>query len=300
MPANPPRRLIVPARSLFDSMEAEALHALPWRRDIEAVERERPELIVEREGNVLLADVAGYTGRLHYSFRSEREFAGLFPTMFESLLPRLRRATHVETVRFRLEHNPARPVIEPVLRKLWFSPSRDWLRFGIQRRAVAPVPSGVRFRAAAAADADEMSRIDRECFPDTPMPVEFLVQRLRTGDSQGELAIARGEIVGYCTSSSPDPVRGFIETLAVREAARGGGIGAALTARALKRLFRGGAKGVELTTDQGNGPAIRLYQRLGFRQTRAGRDYSRLADAKAIARLKRESHGTLIKFGGWR
>jgi ribosomal protein S18 acetylase RimI-like enzyme len=300
MPANPPRRLIVPARSLYDSMAAEALHSLPWRRDIEDAERDRPELIVEREGNVLLADVAGYTGRLHYSFRSERDFAGLFPAMFETLVPRLRRASHVETVRFRLEHNPARPVIEPVLRKLWFSPSRDWLRFGIERPAVAAAPPGVRFRAATAADAEEMSGIDRECFPNTPMPVEFLVQRLRTGDSQGELAIARGEIVGYCTSSSPDPGSGFIDTLAVREAARGGGVGAALTARVLKRLLRGGAKSVALTTDQDNGPAIRLYQRLGFRQTRAGRDYSRPADTKAIARLKRENQGTLIKFGGWR
>jgi ribosomal protein S18 acetylase RimI-like enzyme len=86
----------------------------------------------------------------------------------------------------------------------------------------------------------------------------------------------------------------------VRDEYRGRGIGAALTVRAAKRLFAAGVARVGLTTDVDNGDAIRLYVRLGFKQTEAGRDYTRPVDAAAIEQLKTESQGTFIKFGGWR
>jgi hypothetical protein len=40
--------------------------------------------------------------------------------------------------------------------------------------------------------------------------------------------------------------------------------------------------------------------RLGFKQTTAGRDYTRPTDPRAITRIKKTSEGTLIRFGGWR
>ena len=98
----------------------------------------------------------------------------------------------------------------------------------------------------------------------------------------------------------PEPGQGYINVLAVAEQHRGTGIGAALTTRAAKRLFTEGAQAVDLQTDDSNGDAIRLYIRLGFKQTRAGRDYTRPIDAKSIETLKAQKQGTLIRFGGWR
>jgi hypothetical protein len=43
-----------------------------------------------------------------------------------------------------------------------------------------------------------------------------------------------------------------------------------------------------------------LYVRLGFKQTLAGRDYSRPTDPREIKAMKIAGEGTLIRFGGWR
>ena len=296
------RRLAPPARvSLYDEMAAHALHALYFRRDIERVEREHPELIVRDGANVLLAQPAG-AAKLAYSYESDRAFTDLFPSMLDVLLPRARRALRADSVRFRLSHSPSRPLVEPVLKRLLFQPTRDWMEFELAR-ASAPKPpalSGVRFRDASADDAEAVARIDRAAFPDTPMPIPAYRALIESGEEQALLALRRGEVVGFCSYARHDPGAGYIHTLAVAEAARREGIGEALTARVLKRLFAAGAGRVTLTTDDDNTPAIRLYLKLGFRQTRAGRDYERPADPKAVERLAKQSQGTLIKFGGWR
>ena len=296
------RRLAPPARvSLYDEMAAQALHALYFRRDIERVEREHPELIVRDGANVLLAQPAG-AAKLAYSYESDRAFTELFPPMLDVLLPRARRALRADTVRFRLSHSPSRPLVEPVLKRLLFQPKRDWMEFEITRGAASrpPALSGVRFRDASADDAEAVARIDREAFPDTPMPLSAYRALIESGEEPALLALRRGEAVGLCSYAQHDPGAGYIHTLAVAEAARREGIGQALTARVLKRLFSDGAERVALTTDGDNTPAIRLYLKLGFRQTRAGRDYERPADPKAVERLLKRSQGTLIKFGGWR
>ncbi len=296
------RRLTPPAGiSLYDEMAAQALHALYFRRDIARVQREHPELIVRDGPNVLLAQPAG-SAKLAYSYESDRAFTELFPPMLDELLPRIRRGLRADSVRFRLSHSPSRPLVEPVLKRLHFQPKRDWLEFEISR-ASSPKPAalpGVRFRDATPDDADAIARIDREAFPDTPMPLATHRALIESGDESALLALRRGDAVAVCSYAQHDPGAGYIHTLATAEAARREGIGEALTARALKCLFADGAERVTLLTEGDNTPAIRLYLKLGFRQTRAGRDYERPADPKAVERLAKRSQGTLIKFGGWR
>ncbi|MEX2246034.1 MAG: GNAT family N-acetyltransferase [Dehalococcoidia bacterium] len=302
MPVRPLRRLQKPTPTLYDEMTEQALHSVVWRADFAQVEREHPELILRRGTNVLAAAVVGRaTLPLAYSFAGDRDFIELFPEMFAQLLTRLRRVG-AEQVRFRLMHSPSRPRVEPVLKNLWFKPSRDWLEFSIERAPAAGAHTGVRLRPAKPGEidgiVDEIARIDRESFPNTPMTVADLRFALR--DQQLLLAVAGRRIAGFCTYWQRDPGRGYIGTLAVSGEYRGRGIGAALTVRAVRDLIRAGADRVGLTTDQDNTAAIRLYLKLGFRQSRAGRDYTRPTSDAQVRRQQERTRGTLIKFGGWR
>jgi ribosomal protein S18 acetylase RimI-like enzyme len=64
----------------------------------------------------------------------------------------------------------------------------------------------------------------------------------------------------------PTGVRAWIHDVVVDEAARGRGVGEALTREALSQATDAGAISVELTTRQERGAANRLYRRLGFEQ----------------------------------
>src|SRR6478672_4563294 len=155
MAVRPIRRLAVPSGpSLHDRLGAQALHQVYWRRDLDRVEREHPELVVERQGNILAA-VASGDAKLAYAFTSEIAFVEYFAPMLEQLLPRIRRALAADTTRFRLSHNPSRPIVEPVLKRAWFTPTRRWIEFATERRALSPpaAPRGIKFREAAPADA---------------------------------------------------------------------------------------------------------------------------------------------------
>lgn len=88
------------------------------------------------------------------------------------------------------------------------------------------------------------------------------------------LFVARrgGTIVGSLTLAVfrlPTGMRAWIEDVVVDEAARGAGVGAALTVAAIDRARRAGARTVDLTSRPSREAANRLYQRLGFelRQT---------------------------------
>jgi [ribosomal protein S18]-alanine N-acetyltransferase len=294
------RRIDVAAgETLFDEISSHVLSTAWSRGEIEQAVRTHPDLIVRRGDNVLLAIESG---GLAYGFESQSAFIDEFAGMFQELLPRVRRETDVDSVRFRLTHNPARPIVEPVLRNLWFMPLRSWLGFSLSKKTALPrivAVKGVTFRDGGMDDLDEMVRIDRECFPDTPLPAPAVRRAIERGD-RVIVADSDGRVAGYVFYRRTADEEGYIWVLAVGRDARGRGIGAALTVRAAKRLFGEGVDHVDLKTEDNNSDAIRLYRRLGFRQTTAGRDYSRPTDPRAISRIKRSSEGTLIRFGGWR
>jgi len=301
MALKPVRRIAAPAGpSLYDVMRLQALSCAWSRDDLARIERRYPDLILRRDGDVL---AALDSGNLAYSFASDRSFIERFEQMFQQLLPRLRRALpDAETVRFRLTHSPSRPVVEPILRRLWFSPARAWLAFSLDKKAPLPklTPiSGVKFRDATVADLPQLVRIDREAFPDTPLPSGVMRKRLKQGE-RVIIATAGAKAAGSAWFHVDGEGDGYIRIIAVGNDFRGRGVGAALTVRAAKKLFAEGAQRVGLRTDEDNAGAIRLYRRLGFRQTDAGRDYTRPTDPRAIARLKKTSEGTFIRFGGWR
>src|SRR6266508_1103156 len=91
------------------------------------------------------------------------------------------------------------------------------------------------------------------------------------------LLVARdgGAIVGMLTLvvfPIPTGLRARIEDVVVDEAARGRGVGEALTREALRLAATAGARSVDLTSRPSREDAIRLYRRLGFEE-RASRVY---------------------------
>jgi ribosomal protein S18 acetylase RimI-like enzyme len=301
MPPERPRRLLVPVASLYDEISRQALSAAWSRADCDAVEREHPALVIRHQGNVL-ATVQRDPAGLAYAFRSNSDFIDYFPGMFEQLLPRVRRELGSDTIRFRLEYNPARPVVEPVLKNLYFAPGKPWLGFTLVKKTplpkLAPL-SGVKFRAGGIDDVDALVRIDRAAFPDTPLRASALRERIAAGE-QVLVATVKDGVIGCALYSQTAAEGGYLWIVAVLPEHQGRGIGAALTARAAKAMFAAGAAEVRLKTDDDNGTAIRLYMRLGFRQTTAGGDYSRPTDPRAITRIKKLREGTLVRFGDWR
>ena len=83
------------------------------------------------------------------------------------------------------------------------------------------------------------------------------------------MLIARvdGEIVGTLTLVTfpiPTGLRAWIEDVVVDAAARGQGVGAALTLEAVRLAGADGARTVDLTSRPSREAANRLYERLGF------------------------------------
>jgi ribosomal protein S18 acetylase RimI-like enzyme len=81
------------------------------------------------------------------------------------------------------------------------------------------------------------------------------------------VARSHGAIVGMLTLVTfplPSGLRARIEDVVVDQAARGQGIGTAMTNAALRLAQRQGARSVDLTSRPSRVAANRLYQQLGF------------------------------------
>lgn len=299
MAIKPLRRLQVDTgASLYDRLSAGVLNYAATRAEIDETEHSHPALVVERQGDLLTAYGVG-TASLAYSYGNQSAFTDHFPAMFEVLLPKLRHDLRADTVRFRLTHSPARTVVDPVLRRLSFTPRKPWLGFSLPAAKLPKLPAtkGVTYREGGDGDIDDVIQLDRECFPDSPMPSDLL--RRFVARDRLLLAVAGSDVAGMALHAL-EPDCGYLTILAVAEAYRGQGIGAALTLRVARALFAEGASRIDLKTDEDNAAAIRLYRGLGFAQESAGRDYERPTDPKVIAAMQKASEGTLIRFGGWR
>lgn len=70
-------------------------------------------------------------------------------------------------------------------------------------------------------------------------------------------------VVGYAVTGRAGP-RGYLQRLAVAPGHQRGGTGTALVLDGLRWLRRWGAREVLVNTQEGNEPAVQLYQALGF------------------------------------
>ena len=99
-------------------------------------------------------------------------------------------------------------------------------------------------------------------------PDQAAVQRIVSSEAITLLAARLdGQIVGLLTLAMfpiPTGFRAWIEDVIVDEAARGQGVGEALTKKALDLAEAAGARTVDLTSRPSREAAGRLYERVGF------------------------------------
>ncbi|MFC9757707.1 GNAT family N-acetyltransferase [Streptomyces sp. NPDC056921] len=96
---------------------------------------------------------------------------------------------------------------------------------------------------------------------------ESVAALLRSDANTLLVARVEGRVVGMLTLilfPLPTGLRGRIEDVVVDGAARGHGVGAALTEEALRLAEVAGARTVDLTSRPSRQAANRLYERLGF------------------------------------
>ena len=101
-----------------------------------------------------------------------------------------------------------------------------------------------------------------------PLDAASLARLAAWQGNQLLLARVEGEIMGALTLVMfpiPTGLRAWIEDVVVDEAARGRGVGAALTQEAVRLARAAGARTVDLTSRPSREAANRLYERLGFR-----------------------------------
>jgi len=118
---------------------------------------------------------------------------------------------------------------------------------------------------------DAFTRLIPQLSSSNPPPTAAEVAAMVRSDASVVL-VARvggdvGPVVGSLTLALfriPTGVRAWIEDVVVDEAARGRGVGEALTLHALDRARAAGARTVDLTSRPSREAANRLYRRLGF------------------------------------
>jgi ribosomal protein S18 acetylase RimI-like enzyme len=113
---------------------------------------------------------------------------------------------------------------------------------------------------------EAMARLVPQLSSASPPDAAALATMISGGST---LFVARvdGRILGSLTLvfyRIPTGLKAWIEDVVVDEAARGLGIGEALSVAALEEARRHGAKYVSLSSRPSRGAANRLYQRLGF------------------------------------
>jgi len=113
-------------------------------------------------------------------------------------------------------------------------------------------------------DAESMSQVHAEGFSRAWGPHEFAeLMAQRTVFGYAARKEGDRELLGFVLARLAGG-EGEILTIAVKGACRGRGLGWLLMDAVLRALHRERAEALFLEVDENNGPAVRLYRRLGF------------------------------------
>lgn len=168
--------------------------------------------------------------------------------------------------------------------------------FGPDEPVAPTLPSGIRIRQAIAREDDRaIHAAQDEAFADHfgnlarshDDWLHFMTKIIPYDPSLWFLAVEGDQIVGtaLCLIEAPGrPELGWVNTLGVRPAWRGRGLGTALLLHAFAELHQRGKRHVGLGVDsQSLTGATRLYERAGMHVTRDERSYARvLRDGREI------------------
>ena len=148
---------------------------------------------------------------------------------------------------------------------------RNWWAFRAPVRPPVPEVGGGWARTPIDAFILDGLRSKKLAPSAPPVDRDALVRVLGCDATTVLVARLDGRIAGTLTLVAlpvPSGVRARIEDVVVDEAARGRGVGAALTLAAVQAARAAGARTVELTSRPSREAANRLYSRLGFQPRR--------------------------------
>lgn len=135
----------------------------------------------------------------------------------------------------------------------------------------AAAPPGVTFRAFTDADADALLAVNAAAFADHPEQGTFAAADLRARQAESwwdpaGLIVAEDAagLVGFHWTKRHDAATGEVYVIGVHPRAHGRGLGGALLDAGLAHLAGAGCERVILYVESDN-PAVRLYERAGFR-----------------------------------
>ncbi len=120
----------------------------------------------------------------------------------------------------------------------------------------------MRIRPAELRDLIFIVELGSGSFPYIENPFEFFLRRIK--ESHVFVAVEGGEVIGFVDVELRGE-EGVVEGIAVKEEYRGLGVGKRLLSAALAFLAYLGVKRIRLMTLEGNIPARRLYESLGFK-----------------------------------
>lgn len=120
-------------------------------------------------------------------------------------------------------------------------------------------------------DLDAVMRIERSCFA-PPWKREDFAAHLQADYARLFVAEREADLIGYVDLLSAAD-QGDIANIAVREDARGGGVGSALLLAALNAARELGLVEIFLEVRTSNEAAIRMYERASFSQIGTRRAY---------------------------
>ena len=158
----------------------------------------------------------------------------------------------------------------------------SWSKVLLQRPATMPVvdhalAAGFAIRSLAGkGEIEAYVRLHRAVFGTENMTAEWRARTLRRPEYRSDLDLVAvapdGRLAAFCVcwlnTDSEGQSSGQVEPLGVREDFRGLGLGRAILAEGLRRLYRFGADTVYVETDVQRSAALELYEAVGFRVLR--------------------------------
>lgn len=132
------------------------------------------------------------------------------------------------------------------------------------------LPAGVRLRAYRPSDLPALHDVDQKAFSGVWMYSLPVLKAALAQAASVTIAEAEGRVAGYQLSTA-SALGAHLARLAVRPELQGRGYGRALVEHLLHEFGRQGYGRVSVNTQEDNAPSLRLYRRLGFRDT--GQDY---------------------------
>jgi ribosomal protein S18 acetylase RimI-like enzyme len=300
------RRLEKPAQgSLAEWLRKSPVHSFAmveddWRR----LDRGEGHVVASDEGGVvaLLPQVDGL--RLHYGFASLEAFRNDFPPLLERAAKAAQGEEVIRRIDLQFADLPNRTFVEPVLSACGFAFLEEWLEMilpEVPPDAASPsFPRGYRLRPLVEADAEAFVKLSEVAYGGPPAPLARVREYIATADAMRGVEAAGGEIVGAVRLSKESAATGYVDDLAVHPEHHNLGLGSALMRWAVAWLAGQGLRRGRLHVRTDNGPALRVYRKVGFSVSGSGLSYVRPLDEAEVVKARKKRPGTYIKFGGWR